>query len=41
MYWDDVKYCPHKKIFLPKNRCEDYEEKENVDEKYVNREELV
>lgn len=28
MYWKDVKYCPHKKIFQPKNICEDFEKDE-------------
>jgi hypothetical protein len=36
MYWKDVKYCPHKKIFQPKNICEDFK-KEVEKEEYVNR----
>jgi len=39
-YWEDLKYCPKNKIFLPKEPCEKFEEDEekNVD-KY--REEIV
>ena len=40
MYWEDLKYCQFKDKFLPDDKCEDYEEEENVEE-YVNREEIV
>jgi len=40
-YWEDSKYCPHKKIFLPKIVCKDFEEKKD-EIKYVKyREEYV
>jgi len=40
-YWEDLKYCPYKKIFLPKDRCEEFEEENVEEEEYVNREEIV
>jgi hypothetical protein len=27
-YWEDLKYCPYKNIFLPTKICEDFSEKE-------------
>jgi hypothetical protein len=36
-----MKYCPHKKLFLPKNVCKDFKQKEE-ELKYVKyREEYV
>jgi len=40
MYWEDVKYCPHKKIFLPKEKCKDFEVKEEDPNKHVIRRSL-